>query len=168
MQPQHIMPESSEGKWPVVSAAPLEQILWLDDTRSIDFLIDLLPLEDQDLRWRRLIRLRKLCCLPFRGMTLRMLSAHNESKGAGPWALSLLNHRLRPDAIFQRRAKTSFVSGTKTRPGFLRDDAGVNPQIHRSNAPGTLREPASNRSLRGESRAKCNYSMHQLQRFTDN
>lgn len=31
-----------------------EQILWLNDERSIDFLIDLLPLEDHDPRERRL------------------------------------------------------------------------------------------------------------------
>jgi len=71
----------------------LEQILWLNDERSIDFLIDLLPLEDQDPRERRLLRLRNLCWhTPFRGMTMRMVRDHNEAKGAGPWALSLLNH----------------------------------------------------------------------------
>jgi hypothetical protein len=41
----------------------LEQILWLNDERSIDFLIDLLPLEDHDPRERRLLRLRNLCCI---------------------------------------------------------------------------------------------------------
>jgi len=55
----------------------LEQILWLNDERSIDFLIDLLPLEDHDTPWF--------------GMTYLMVRDHNLAKGAGPWALSLLN-----------------------------------------------------------------------------
>jgi hypothetical protein len=71
----------------------LQQILWLNDERSIDFLIDLLPLEDRDPSERRLLRLRNLCWhTPFRGMTMRIVRDHNLAKGAGSWALSLLNH----------------------------------------------------------------------------
>jgi hypothetical protein len=70
----------------------LQQVLWLNDERSIDFLIDLLPAEDRDPRGRALVRLRNLCYrTPFRRLTIGMVREHNERKGAAPWALSLLN-----------------------------------------------------------------------------
>jgi hypothetical protein len=92
----------------------LQQVLWLNDERSIDFLIDLLPQEDRDPRERALIRLRNLCDhTPFRGLTMRMVREHNDAKGAGPWALGLLNHletghlaprdELRPPSYYRER-----------------------------------------------------------------
>ena len=71
----------------------LQQILWLNDERPIDFLIDLLPPEDQDPRERRLLWLRDLCRhTPLRGMTMRMVLKHYTPRSAGLSALSLLNH----------------------------------------------------------------------------
>ena len=74
--------------------AHLLQVLWLNDERAIDLLLDLLPPEDHDPRhW---------AMMPFRKPALRMLGEHQESRGAGPWALSLLNyleagHHVPPD-----------------------------------------------------------------------
>ncbi len=72
----------------------LQQVLWLNDERAVDFLIDLLPETDQNRE--RACRLRRLnrwfFHTPFRRITLRMLRQHNDAEGAAPWALSLLNH----------------------------------------------------------------------------
>ena len=65
----------------------LEQILWLNDERSIDFLIDLLPPADQDPRKSRSLRFRDLIW-----MTKRMVDEHNKVRQSGLGALSLLNH----------------------------------------------------------------------------
>ncbi len=76
----------------LLGPAHLEQVLWLNDERSIDFLIDLLPQEDDDPRERRLLRLRDLFrYTPFRRMTMRMVIEHNEPTRGARWALSLLN-----------------------------------------------------------------------------
>jgi hypothetical protein len=72
----------------------LQQVLWLNDERAVDFLIDLLPETDQDHeRARRLRRLNRwFFHTPLRRITLQMLRRHNDSQGAASWALSLLNH----------------------------------------------------------------------------
>ncbi len=70
----------------------LLQVLWLDDERALDFLIDLLPQEDEDKRKAVLIRWRHLLRhTPFRRMLNQSIKAHSEAQGAGPWAQSLLN-----------------------------------------------------------------------------
>lgn len=70
------------------------QILWLNDERAIDFLIDLLPETDQSVEHgRKLRRLsRILFKTPFRRIGLGMLRRHAKAEGAAPWALGLLNH----------------------------------------------------------------------------
>jgi hypothetical protein len=50
----------------IASYPHLLQVLWLDDERALDFLIDLLPQVDED--------------------------KHNDAKGARPWALIVLNN----------------------------------------------------------------------------
>ena len=100
--------------------AHLEQVLWINDERSIDFLIDLLPHEDEDPRERRLLRLSRLCWhTPFRRMTMRMVRAHNEAKGGGSWALGLLNRletgRLVPKAEWR---PPSYYRGRRNDPAF--------------------------------------------------
>ena len=72
----------------------LQQVLWLNDERAVDFLIDLLPETDQDgVRARKLRRLNRwFSPTPFRRITLRLVRGHSEAQGASPWALSLLNH----------------------------------------------------------------------------
>jgi hypothetical protein len=72
----------------------LLQVLWLNDERAVDFLIDLLPETDQDReRARRMRRLNRwFSHTPLRRITLGMLRRHNEAAGAALWALSLLNH----------------------------------------------------------------------------
>jgi hypothetical protein len=73
--------------------AHINQVLWLDDGRALDFLIDLLPEEDEDERKAGLIRRRNILShTPFRRMANRMITNHNQAQGAGPWALGLLNH----------------------------------------------------------------------------
>jgi hypothetical protein len=71
-----------------------QQVLWLNDERAIEFLIDLLPETDHDREWaRRLRRLNRwLFHTPFRRITLWALSRHSEAQSAAPWALSMLNH----------------------------------------------------------------------------
>jgi hypothetical protein len=71
----------------------LLQVLWLDDDRAIDFLIDLLPQDDEDKRKVALIRrLNLLKHTPLRRWANNMITKHNEAQGAGPWALTILNH----------------------------------------------------------------------------
>jgi hypothetical protein len=104
----------------LLEPAHLEQVLWINDERSIDFLIDLLPQEDDDPRERRLLRLRDLCRhTPFRRMTVRMVHEHVEAKGGGRWALSLLNRletgRLVSKAEWQPR---SYYRNRRNDPAF--------------------------------------------------
>ena len=72
----------------------LQQVLWLNDERAIDFLIGLLPETDHDVvRARNLRRLNRwFFPTPFRRITLRLVRHHNEAQGAAPWAMSMLNH----------------------------------------------------------------------------
>jgi hypothetical protein len=76
----------------IATYAPLLHVLWLDDERALDFLIDLLPQEDVDKRKAALFRLRNvLQHTPLRGWVYRRIKKHNEAQGAGPWALIVLN-----------------------------------------------------------------------------
>lgn len=69
----------------------LQQILWLNDERAIDYLIDLLPETDSDCeRARNLRRLDRWLPFPLRPITLWLL--RQRVQAAAPWALSLLNH----------------------------------------------------------------------------
>jgi hypothetical protein len=72
----------------------LQQVLWLNDERAIDFLIGLLPETDHDgVGARKLRRLNRwFLPTPFRRIALRLVRHHNEAQGAAPGALSLLNH----------------------------------------------------------------------------
>lgn len=68
-------------------SAHLLQVLWLDDARAIDFLIDLLPDIDRESLFWRIIR--RLTFHPaFRWI---LFLVHTNAKDAGPYALSLLN-----------------------------------------------------------------------------
>lgn len=64
----------------------LQQVLWLNDERAIDFLISLLPETDHNgVRARKLRRVNRwFLATPFRRITLRLLRHHNEAQGAGP------------------------------------------------------------------------------------
>jgi hypothetical protein len=76
----------------IASYAHLLQVLWLDDERALDFLIDLLPQDDEDKRKAALIRRRKLLQhTPLRGWANSTIKKHGEVQGAGPWALIVLN-----------------------------------------------------------------------------
>ena len=72
----------------------LQQVLWLNDERAIDFLIGLLPETDHaGVRARKLRRMNRwFSPTPFRRITLWLVRHHNEAQGAAPRALSLLNH----------------------------------------------------------------------------
>jgi hypothetical protein len=97
----------------------LEQVLWLNDERAIDFLIDLLPETDQDVeRARRLRRVHQFFFnTPFRRVTVRMLLRHNEAQRAALWARGLLN-RLETGHSVPLNEEPSFVlSGTEERSG---------------------------------------------------
>ncbi len=76
----------------IASFPHLLQVLWLDDERALDFLIDLLPQNDEDKRRVALIRRRNLLKhTPLRRWANRAITKHNEAQGAGPWALIILN-----------------------------------------------------------------------------
>ncbi len=99
----------------------LEQVLWLNNERAIDFLIDLLPETDHDGVWARRLRglNRWFSPTPFRRISLRLVRAHNQGQGAGPWALSMLNrleagHLVPPDE--QRPA--SYYRERRNDPAF--------------------------------------------------
>jgi hypothetical protein len=64
--------------------------LWLDDARSIDFLIDLLPEKDRDSAFWRALR-RISFRLPFRPLLARVYIARAQANAEGFFALSLLN-----------------------------------------------------------------------------
>jgi hypothetical protein len=71
----------------------LLQVLWLDDERALDFLIDLLPRSDEDKRRVALIRRRNLLQhTPLRKWANHAIVTHNAAQGAGPWALIILNN----------------------------------------------------------------------------
>jgi hypothetical protein len=77
----------------IVSYSHLRQVLWLDDERALDFLIDLLPQDDVDKRKVALIRRRNLLQhTPLRGWANHKIVKHNEAQGAGPGALTVLNN----------------------------------------------------------------------------
>src|SRR5262245_54693034 len=79
--------------------AHINQVLWLDDERALDFLTGLLPADDEDNRKATLIRLRSLLRhTPFRKVADYAIKRHSEAQGAGPWALGLLN-RLESGAV---------------------------------------------------------------------
>jgi hypothetical protein len=69
------------------------QVLWLNDERAVDFLIDLLPETDRSIeRGRKFRRLNRLLVnTPIRGIGLGILSRHAKAEGAAPWALGRLN-----------------------------------------------------------------------------
>lgn len=69
----------------------LQQVLWLNDERAIDFLIGLLPETDHEGVWARKLRRlnRWIFPTPFLRITLRLVRHHNRTQGA---ALSILNH----------------------------------------------------------------------------
>jgi hypothetical protein len=72
--------------------AHIDQVLWLDDVRALDFLTGLLPAEDEDNQKATLIRLRSILRnTPFRKMANNAIKRHSEAQGPGPWALGLLN-----------------------------------------------------------------------------
>jgi hypothetical protein len=74
-------------------ATHLAQVLWLDDERALDFLIDLLRQDDEDKRKVALIRRRNLLQhTPLRRWANHAITKHNEAQGAGPWALIALNN----------------------------------------------------------------------------
>ena len=76
--------------------AHLNQVLWLDDSRAIDFLIDLLPERDHEsLFWRVFQRLSLRW--PWRRLLFRKWAAHRQRHAVGFYALALLN-RLEFDA----------------------------------------------------------------------
>src|ERR1019366_10353580 len=82
-------------------------------------------------------------------------TSFRQAKGAGPWALSLLNHletgRLVPK---DEQRPPSYYRGRRNDPAFREMMLQVNPQIHRSNAPGTLRRTWIQRFSPGRSLAK--------------
>jgi hypothetical protein len=85
--------EQAKKSGMIASWPHLLQVLWLDDGRALDFLIDLLPQEDVDKRKAALFRLRNvLQHTPFRGWAFRRIKKHNEAQGAGPWAPIVLNN----------------------------------------------------------------------------
>jgi hypothetical protein len=66
------------------------KVLWLDDSRMIDFLIELLPQKDRDsIFWRTLQRVSFR--LPLRPFLARAYIAHASRHAEGFCALSLLN-----------------------------------------------------------------------------
>jgi hypothetical protein len=98
----------------------LHQVLWLDDERALNFLVELLPEEDEDKRKATLIRIRRfLWHTPFRRMAHQAIKRHSEAQGAGPWALSLLNSlesgvNLAPD----KQNPPSYYRRRLQEPGF--------------------------------------------------
>lgn len=68
----------------------LLMVLWLDDARAIDFLIDVLPQEDRESAPWRLLRWLTFR-LPLRPILARVYIAHAHHNEAGFFALSLLN-----------------------------------------------------------------------------
>jgi hypothetical protein len=99
----------------------LQQVLWLNDERAIDFLIDLLPERDHSsVRASGLRRLNRwFFHTPFRRVTLRLVRDHNEAQGAAPWALSMLNnleagHLVPPD----ERRPASYYRERRNDPAF--------------------------------------------------
>jgi hypothetical protein len=66
------------------------KVLWLDDSRAIDFLIDLLPEEDRESAPWRILRGISFR-LPFRPLLARPYLAHAHANEEGMLALSLLN-----------------------------------------------------------------------------
>lgn len=73
--------------------AHLMQVLWLNDGRSLDFLIDTLPSDNCDEGKRTLITMGKfLSHTPLCRLITRMICHYDLPKGAGPRALNLLNH----------------------------------------------------------------------------
>jgi hypothetical protein len=69
----------------------LLKVLWLDDARAIDFLIDLLPQQDRELAPWRLLRWLS-SRPPLRRILFRAYLAHAHGNQEGRFALSLLNN----------------------------------------------------------------------------
>ena len=74
----------------------LEQVLWLNDDRAVDFLIDLMPERPPDFEQRRLRRVRLLLrpwlfLQPFRRIRKQMLDHQNDAYMSETGALTLLN-----------------------------------------------------------------------------
>jgi hypothetical protein len=88
--PEH--PEQAKKSGLIAVYPHLLQALRLDDERPLDFLIDLLPKDDEDKRKAALILLRKvLQHTPLRRWVHLRIKKHNEAQGAGPRAPIVLN-----------------------------------------------------------------------------
>lgn len=68
----------------------LLKVLWLDDSRAVDFLIDLLPAKDREAPPWRLLKWLAFRT-PLRPVLVRIWIAHRNRNGEGLFALSLLS-----------------------------------------------------------------------------
>lgn len=75
----------------LLRGAHLCQVLWLDDERAIDLLIDLIPGEDFESAPWPLIR-RLSFRLPFLPLLAKIYISHARKNGQGMMALGLLNY----------------------------------------------------------------------------
>ena len=88
--PEHLEQAKKGGL--IAVYAHLLQVLWLDDERALDFLIDLLPQDDEDKRKAALTGLRNAVRhTPLSRWVNHRIKKHNDAQGVGPWALIVLN-----------------------------------------------------------------------------